>query len=43
VVIIDLASEELEPDGSYRTEKVLDPGLCEISFPDLDGSEWKPQ
>lgn len=43
VVIIDMASEELEPDGSYRTEKVLDPGLCEISFPDLDGSEWKPQ
>jgi hypothetical protein len=38
-----MASEELEPDGSYRTEKVLDPGLCEISFPDLDGSEWKPQ
>jgi hypothetical protein len=43
VVVIDFASAELAPDGSYRTEKVLEPGRREISFPDLDASEWRPK
>jgi hypothetical protein len=29
--------------GSYTTPKNLDPGNCEISFPDLFDAEWTPQ
>jgi hypothetical protein len=43
VTTVDFASAKLEADGSYRTEKILDPGDCEISFPDLFDVEWKAQ
>lgn len=42
-VVIDFLSAELQPDGSYRTDRVLDPGQCEISFPELCDAEWRPK
>lgn len=33
----------LGPDGSYKTEKVLDATKCDFSFPGLFNVEWWPQ
>jgi hypothetical protein len=40
------------PDGSYAEGKLdgagqarlsdIDPGTCQVTFPDMDGKEWKP-
>lgn len=40
------------PDGSYTEGKLdgagqarlndIDPGTCQVTFPDIDGKEWKP-
>ena len=43
VVTIDFASTALDGDGSYKTARTIDPGDCEISFPDTYDIEWKPQ
>lgn len=33
----------IDETGSYTTAKCLDPGNCDVSFPDLFDVEWKPQ
>jgi hypothetical protein len=40
---VDFSTEPVEPDGTWRTEKVLDYGQCTVSFPDLYNVEWWPQ
>ena len=32
-----------DKSGSYKTDKCLSPGDCEVSFPDLFDVAWKPQ
>ena len=39
---IDFGSETLESDGTYRTKKVLAPGKCDITFPEVYNLEWWP-
>jgi hypothetical protein len=43
VLSLDLSQETLEADGTYRTQKVLPAGNCEISFPEIYNLEWWPQ
>ncbi len=33
----------IDKTGAYKTTKCLNPGNCEVSFPDLFDVEWKPQ
>lgn len=40
---INFATAALEPDGTYRTQKVLPSGDCEFSFPDVQDVEWWPK
>jgi hypothetical protein len=39
---MNLASQALEPDGTWRTKVVLPPGNCEFGFPDVQDVEWWP-
>jgi hypothetical protein len=40
---VDFSHEELEKDGTWRTQKVLESGQCEVSFPQIFNMEWWPQ
>src|SRR6202161_2101685 len=38
-----LDSLTLQPDHSYKTQKILPPGNCEFGLPDVQDIEWWPQ
>lgn len=40
---INLASQTLEPDGTYRTETNLPPGNCKFGMPETQDVEWWPK
>ena len=43
IVLPDGSQEEDRLDGNGRARlNNLDPGECQISFPDIDGREWEP-
>lgn len=40
---MNLSSQTLGPDGSYRTQVVLPSGTCKFGLPDVQDVEWWPQ
>ena len=33
----------IDKTGAYKTATTLDPGNCDVSFPDLFDAEWNPK
>jgi len=40
---LNLSSQTLEADGTYRTKTVLPDGVCKFGLPDIQDVEWWPQ